>query len=160
MRTSNWKKTIARLGLCAVIGMASFSIGSIQSASAATPKSEKLLAFGKKYLGVPYRLGAPSGSTSYFDCSSFTQYVFKKNGVSLPRTSKEQYNKGKKVHRSSLSKGDLVFFTGSSGKGIGHVAIYAGNNKILHTYGKTGVTVSSLSTSYWNNHYVTARRVL
>ncbi|OXM16441.1 C40 family peptidase [Paenibacillus herberti] len=160
MRISNWKKTISRLSLCAVIGMAGFSIGTIQTASAATPKSEKLLSYGKKYLGVNYRLGAPSGVTYAFDCSSFTQYVFKNSGVSLPRTSNAQYNKGQKVARGNLSKGDLIFFTGRSGKGIGHVAIYAGSNKILHTYGKPGVTVSSLGTSYWNDHYVTARRVL
>ncbi|MGN7456918.1 C40 family peptidase [Paenibacillus pasadenensis] len=160
MRKSNWKKTIARLSLCAAIGVAGIHIGSLQTASAATPESEKLLDYGKQYLGVPYRLGAPSGVTYAFDCSSFTQYVFEKNGITLPRTSSQQAQKGDKVARGYLSKGDLVFFTNSNGKGIGHVAIYAGSNKILHTYGKTGVTVSSLGTSYWNKHYVTAKRVL
>ncbi|KKC46401.1 MULTISPECIES: C40 family peptidase [Paenibacillus] len=160
MRTSKWKKTIMNIGLCAVIGVSGLALGSASTAHAATPQAEKLLSYGKQYLGVPYRLGAPSGVTYAFDCSSFTQYVYKKTGVSLPRTSSEQAAKGVKVTRGYLSKGDLVFFTGSSGKSIGHVAIYAGSNKILHTYGKTGVTISSLGTSYWNNHYVTAKRVL
>jgi lipoprotein Spr len=160
MRTSKWKKTIMSISLCAVVGMSGLALGSASTAHAATPEAEELLSFGKKYLGVPYRLGAPSGVTYAFDCSSFTQYVYENNGISLPRTSAEQAAKGEKVPRGYLSVGDLVFFTGSSGKSIGHVAIYAGSNKILHTYGKTGVTISSLGTSYWNKHYVTAKRIL
>lgn len=112
-------------------------------------------------MGTPYKFGAPSGVTSIFDCSSFTQYVYKKNGITLPRTSREQATKGYYVSRSNLRKGDLVFFsTRSSGGRIAHVGIYAGSGKILHTYGAGGVKYSSLSSDWWSSHYITARRVI
>jgi len=136
------------------------AIGQAPAASAAT-KADKILALGHKYLGTPYKFGAPSGVTYAFDCSSFVQYIFGKYGVKLPRTSKAQATKGVYVSKSNLKKGDLVFFsTSSSGGAIGHVAVYAGNGKILHTYGKPGVTYSSLNSSWWKSHYKTARRVL
>ncbi|MBO9606878.1 MAG: C40 family peptidase [Paenibacillaceae bacterium] len=127
----------------------------------AASRADSVLSTAAKYLGTPYKFGAASGQTRNFDCSSFTQYVFKKYGVSLPRTSKAQSGKGTFVSRSNLKKGDLVFFSTPSSKGkIAHVGIYAGNGKFIHTYGKPGVMYSSLSSSWWSSHYITARRVL
>lgn len=124
-------------------------------------QAEKIISTGTKFLGVKYRFGAPSGSTYAFDCSSFTQYIFKKNGITLPRTSTQQSTKGIKIAKKDLAIGDLVFFKdpGRSGK-IGHVAVYAGNNEILHTGGKAGVKFSKLNSPYYTKHYVTARRVV
>ncbi|WP_052476243.1 C40 family peptidase [Cohnella kolymensis] len=124
-------------------------------------QAEKIISTGTHFLGVKYRFGAPSGITYAFDCSSFTQYIFKKNGIVLPRTSSQQSTKGVKIAKKDLAIGDLVFFKdpGRSGK-IGHVAVYAGNNKILHTGGKGGVKFSTLSSPYYTKHYVTARRVV
>jgi cell wall-associated NlpC family hydrolase len=155
-------RKIAGVSLCAVIGFTGIALGQAPQASAAsTSKADKIISLGKKYLGVKYRFGAPSGSTSAFDCSSFTQYVFGKYGVKLPRVSSAQAKRGYKVAKSNLKKGDLVFFTvPRTGKNIGHVGIYVGNNKMLHTYGKPGVTYSSMNTTYWKSRYVTARRVL
>ncbi|MBB6669181.1 C40 family peptidase [Cohnella nanjingensis] len=154
-------RKVASISLCAVIAFTGAAMASSPSASAATTKADKIITLGKKYLGVKYRFGAPSGKTSVFDCSSFTQYIFGKYGVKLPRVSSSQATKGKKIAKASLKKGDLVFFkTSRTGSKIGHVAVYIGSNKILHTYGKPGVTVTSLSSTYWKQHYVTARRVL
>ncbi|MFD2612196.1 C40 family peptidase [Paenibacillus gansuensis] len=155
-------RTIAQIGLCAAIGMSSLTLAAPHKAEAATSRGDKVISIGKKYLGVRYQFGAPTGTTRTFDCSSFTKYIYKKVGVSLPRISKDQAKKGYKVAKSNLRKGDLVFFWGRNGKGrVAHVAIYAGNNKLLHTYKKgVGVTYSSLNSSYWKKHYVTARRVL
>ncbi|TNJ66003.1 NlpC/P60 family protein [Paenibacillus hemerocallicola] len=88
--------------------------------------------------------------------TSFTQYVYKLNGVSIPRSSRQQSKAGTYVPRSQLQPGDLVFFYSP----IHHVAIYMGNGKILHTYGKGGVTISNLNSGNWNRNYTTARRVL
>ena len=66
---------------------------------------------------VKYSFGANSftsaGGTG--DCSSFVQYVFSQNGVSLPRTAESQYNssKGKAVSKDQLQVGDVVFFQGT-----------------------------------------------
>lgn len=161
--TAKMIRKLATFGLCLTIAGSGTLLARTPTASAATTataKADKIIALGKKYLGVKYRLGAPSGSTSVFDCSSFTQYIFGKYGVKLPRVSSAQAKKGKTVAKADLKKGDLVFFKSSNSSSIGHVAVYIGGNKILHTYGKPGVTVTSLSASYWKSHYKTAKRVL
>ncbi|CAI6085101.1 C40 family peptidase [Cohnella sp. JJ-181] len=122
----------------------------------ASSKASSIVALGKRYLGVRYKFGAKTGNTSSFDCSSFTQYLFRKYGVSLPRESKAQSKAGRYVSKSNLKPGDLVFFYSP----IHHVGIYIGGGKVIHTYGKPGVTISSINSGWWKNHYTTARRVL
>lgn len=124
--------------------------------SATSSKANSIIATGKQLMGTPYRFGAQAGEISTFDCSSFTQYVFSQNGITIPRSSKEQSQVGTYVPRSQLQPGDLVFFYNP----IHHVAIYIGNGQILHTYGSGGVTISNLNSGWWDNHYQTARRVL
>ncbi|MBD3108398.1 C40 family peptidase [Bacillus sp. AGMB 02131] len=85
-----------------------------------------IIAEAKKYLGTPYVWG---GSTpSGFDCSGFTSYVFKKAGISLPRTSRAQQNVGTQVSLSNVQPGDLVFM----GKPAYHVGIYIGGGQWIH----------------------------
>lgn len=122
-----------------------------------TEAAEKIIATAKQYIGVPYLWGGatPSG----FDCSGFVQYVFKKHGITLPRTSKEQYTVGTYVSRANLKVGDLVFFN-TSGSGISHLGIYIGNDQFIHSSTSKGVTITSLSSSYWSSRYWGGRRVL
>ncbi len=107
------------------------------STSTSTSKGKQVVAYAKKFVGNPYRYGGTS-LTKGADCSGFTQSVYKKFGISLPRTSGEQRSVGKKV--SSLKKakaGDLICY-------YGHVAIYMGNNKIVHASSKkTGIKIST-----------------
>lgn len=122
--------------------------------------ASNIVSFGSRFLGTDYKFGAKSGQTNVFDCSSFVQYVYKKNGVSLPRSSKQQSQKGTAVSKSNMKQGDLIFFDVTKRAGIDHVAIYAGNGKILHTYKKgIGVTYSTLS-GYWSKHIVKIKRVI
>jgi len=151
-------KVILACGL-AVTGLFGTMIGTSTQASAATPESLNLLAFGKDYIGTPYQYGAAAGSTSAFDCSSYVQYVFEQAGIDLPRTSSGQASIGEKVDKAFLSVGDLLFFK-TGGGGISHVGIYAGDGKMLHASSSQGVTVSSINSNYWTKAYVTARRVL
>lgn len=119
----------------------------------------KIANTGKKYLGVRYLFGAASGRTDAFDCSSFTQYIFKKNGISLPRSSRQQAKAGKYVSRSNLQPGDLIFSDTNRDGVINHVSLYIGNGKLLHTYAVgIGVTISTFKGSAWDRNYVTARR--
>ncbi|MDQ0416720.1 cell wall-associated NlpC family hydrolase [Croceifilum oryzae] len=136
---------------------------SVTSGQSTVTVADKIIATGEKYLGTPYKYGAPSGQTKVFDCSTFTQYVFGQYGIKLPRTSASQYaSVGTPVSKSNLQVGDLLFFSSSkSGKGkVGHVGIYAGNNRILHTYGQGGVRYDSLSTKWLAASYIGAKRVL
>ncbi|RTE11044.1 NlpC/P60 family protein [Paenibacillus whitsoniae] len=119
-------------------------------------KATNIIATGKQYLGVKYVYGTQKGRTNAFDCSSFTQFVFGKYGITLPRSSKEQSQVGAYVPRNQLKPGDLVFFYSP----IHHVGIYMGNGKVLHTYGSPGVTVSDMNSGWWSKHYKTARRVI
>lgn len=124
--------------------------------------ADKIIATGEKYMGTPYEFGAKSGQTNTFDCSSFVQHVYKENGIDLPRNSRQQAQVGETVSKSELQKGDLLFFeVRSHHQGqIGHVGIYAGNNKILHTWGPDGVRYDDLSDGWLKEGYVTAKRVI
>ncbi|MDR6225760.1 C40 family peptidase [Desmospora profundinema] len=131
-----------------------------QQSQSQTAFGDRIIQTGEKYMGTPYKLGARSGQTQTFDCSSFVQYVFGQNGVKLPRTATQQSYVGKEVSRSELQKGDLVFFKLQSSNGnIGHVGIYAGDGKLLHTYGPGGVRYDSMSTKWLDWGYLKAVRV-
>lgn len=109
-------------------------------------------------LGTPYRYGGSSPEAG-FDCSGLVGYVFRTIGIDLPRVSRAMAGEGAKVaNRDALAEGDLVFF-GKRGR-IDHVGIYIGEGQFLHAP-RTGrdVTVSSLTSGYWSQKYVEARRL-
>jgi cell wall-associated NlpC family hydrolase len=106
--------------------------------------------------GVRYRNGGsdPSG----FDCSGFTQYVYAKHGVALPRAVREQFGVGKPVW-DGVEAGDLLFFS-TAEPGASHVAIAVGGDEFVHAPSSTGVVrVEHLSASYWSQRFIGARRV-
>lgn len=136
---------------------AASSSTSITATSASmSGKASRIISTGKQYLGVRYVFGTQKGRTNSFDCSSFTQYVYGKNGINLPRSSRQQSQTGTYVARNQLQPGDLVFFYSP----IHHVGIYMGNGKVLHTYGSPGVTISDMNSGWWSKNYKTARRVI
>jgi len=118
--------------------------------------SSELVDKALSLLGVPYVFGGTNRSG--FDCSGYTQYVFKSFGVSLPRTAAEQFNVGSAVSRGELKPGDLVFFHTYT-SGASHVGIYIGGGQFVHA-SNSGVIVSNLSESYYASRYLGARRVL
>ena len=103
---------------------------------------KRLVHFARKHLGKPYKYGArPWEAPRVFDCSSFVQYLYKRIGIDLPRTALEQAHFGRKVDikKEKLQPGDLIFLKGKWGhydpqfpQGVGHVAIYVGDGKIIH----------------------------
>ncbi len=142
---------------------------------AASDKVEKVIEEGTKHMGVKYVYGATryhngkgvllSGfSAQAFDCSSLMQYMFKKGAdVNLQVTTRTQVVQGKTV-TDGLRRGDLMFFTNASRKNntgverIGHVALYLGNNYILHTasdYAK----IEQISSTRWS-YYIQSQRMI
>lgn len=113
-----------------------------------------LMADAANQIGVPYVWG---GTTiSGFDCSGFVQYVFRQNGLQLPRTVAEQYRAISKV--STPRPGDLVFFE-TYRAGPSHNGIYIGNNQFIHAGSSTGVTIANLESNYWKQRYLGAGRI-
>lgn len=124
-------------------------------------RANKIIKTGEKYLGTPYKFGSSSNTTRTFDCSSFVQRVYAENGIKLPRNSRQQSKVGTTVPKSQLQKGDLIFFKTKKSNGrVAHVGIYAGNNKILHTWGPGGVKYESLNTPWLKQGYLHAKRVI
>jgi peptidoglycan DL-endopeptidase CwlO len=128
-----------------------FPLPSRGAAGSASSFGYDVVEYAKNFLGVPYRWTGTSPETG-FDCSGFTQYVFKHFGILLNRTSSAQAQQGTKVSRSELQPGDLIFI----GFPIHHVGIYVGNDHYIHAP-RTGdvVKISSLKYSKFN----TGRRV-
>ena len=124
---------------------------STSSTSSKTTGSD-VVAYAKTFLGCKYVYGGTSPSG--FDCSGFTQYVYKHFGYSLSRTSSAQRSNGVAVSKSNLKAGDIVCFSG-------HVGIYVGGNQFIHAENPAnGVTISLLSESYYTSTYITARRII
>lgn len=122
-------------------------------------KGDAIIATAKTYMGVPYVFGGESPTTG-LDCSSFTQLVMKKNGITLPRTAAEQYSQGTAVSKDNLQIGDLVFFT-TYKPGASHVGFYMGNQQFIHASSAAKqVTISSLDEAYYTEHYIGARRYI
>ncbi|WP_333474274.1 C40 family peptidase [Paenibacillus gyeongsangnamensis] len=165
MKKSQFVKTLAGITLTFAIAFSGSMVVTPQQAHAATVSSssvaDNVIATGKRFLGVPYRFGAASGRTDLFDCSSFTQYVFKQNGINLPRNSRQQSTVGTPVAKDQLQPGDLIFSDTNHDGIINHVSIYMGNNQVIHTYRVgIGVTISNFAGSAWDRGFVTARRVI
>jgi cell wall-associated NlpC family hydrolase len=134
--------------------------GSSRPASASTAR---VINTAEDYIGVPYRWGGTSPETG-FDCSGYVRYVFARQGVQLPRTSREQAGAGQAVTArvSQLRQGDIMLFA-ETRKAISHVAIYAGGGRIIHSSSSGGgVRYDVLDTKrgqWFVQHMVAARRL-
>jgi len=121
--------------------------------------SNQIETTAKSLLGTEYKYGA-NGPYQY-DCSSFTKYVFSKQGITLPRVSRDQARVGQLIHTSSLlQKGDLIFFDSNHSSEISHVGIYLENGNFIHaSSSKEKVVISSLNSNYYRKHFKWGRRV-
>jgi len=125
-------------------------------------KKDEILETAKEYLGVKY-IWAANGPSA-FDCSGYTKYVYKKNGITIPRYSGHQANVGVKVSYDELQEGDLVFFDTAKGfrKKVNHVGIYIGNNQFIHaSSAQKRVMITSFSQKkFYKNRFLHGRRLI
>lgn len=116
----------------------------------------------KRFLGVPYVWGATGPDK--FDCSGFTQWVYRDVGINIPRVSRDQARVGEYVNYDNLKRGDMVFFS-TDKKRVGvvtHVGIYLGNGDFIHasSTGKKVVIYNFDKKEYYKKHFLWARRLI
>jgi len=125
--------------------------------------NKKVESYAKKLLGYKYVWGATGPKT--FDCSGFTQKVYRKTaGIRLPRVSRDQAKVGKYIKYAKLKKGDMVFFDTEKKytKRVNHVGIYIGNNKFIHASSarKKIIITSFKRKPFYKKRFLWGRRVL
>jgi hypothetical protein len=131
---------------------------------AASVSAASVIRTANRYEGIRYSYGGAS-PTKGFDCSGFVQYVFARNGIDLPRTARQIAEVGEPIsmNRDELREGDLLFFAGN-GTRIDHVAIYLGDDRIIHsTASGGGVREESLTSprgEWFERRMVAARRIV
>ena len=172
-KSGNWYKTYYRNR---VVYLSASYAAVLSLEQSENEDVENVLEEGYKLLGVPYVYGAVrfhdgkgnllSGfNVQKFDCSSLVQYAFYKGANEILQVNtRTQVKQGKYVAKKDLQRGDCIFFTNESRKHltgverVGHVAIYLGNNYILHT-ASDYARIESVSNARWN-HYIEARRFI
>ena len=114
-------------------------------------KRYSIVKTAEKYLGVRYKFGGmdPKG----FDCSGYSSYVYKMNGLLLPHSAQQQFANGRRIGIKKAKPGDLVFFR-TSGWKISHVGIYLGDYRFIHapSRGKS-VCYEDIRKDYWRKRY-------
>lgn len=121
-------------------------------------KVSDIIKTAKSYMGTPYVFGGttPKG----FDCSGYLQYVFQKQGISIPRTADEQYKLGLRTKSTKeLVPGDLVFFE-TYEKGASHCGIYLGKDEFIHASTSKGVRIDALSNDYWKPRFLGGKHIV
>ena len=147
-----------------------------QTFAQASASADRVIEEGKKLLGHPYVWGSQryhwgngklntAFKAGEYDCSALMQYIFFKGaGVCLDLNTRTQVLQGAQVERQNLKRGDLMFFTNASRyhntgvERVGHVAIYLGDNYILHTASDHAV-IEQISATRWS-YYIVAKDVL
>lgn len=132
--------------------------GASGAASAAAPQAgaSAVTKAVRRRIGAAYRMGA-TGPNRY-DCSGLTVEAFAAAGITLARTSYDQYKQGTPVARNEIRAGDLVFFN-AAGPGASHVGIATGRTTLISATTSRGVIEHRLNDSYWGSRYLGARRM-
>lgn len=126
--------------------------GPVRSVAAPGADRDAVVSYARRFLGTPYVWGG--ASPAGFDCSGFTSYVYAKFGVRMVHYTGSQYAAYRKVPRNKLRAGDLVFFSG-----LGHMGIYIGRGRFIHSPSSGGVVrINDINDGWYRTSYVGAVR--
>lgn len=134
----------------------------VQYSKTLNPEIDSIIALGKTLIGKPYR--SKINQSVLLDCSGFIQYIFKKSGIEVPRTSRSMYSISKEVSLKEAQKGDLLFFKGRNKNNptIGHVSMVIQNDstgmKMMHSCHR-GVIIDDFPRSYYRERLVAIGRI-
>ena len=151
---SKTKQPIALLCLTAILLLSACA----SMKPAATPEAHghlraRIVHHAEQALGIPYRYGGET--VRGFDCSGLTRHVYAAAGLSLPRTTEDQYRRASAIAFDALAPGDAVFFH-LDGK-PSHVGIYIGGGEMIHAPSSGGVVRRErIDKDYWRSRYVGA----
>ena len=119
-------------------------------------RNMRLFQYIDSWYGTPYCMGG--NTKNCIDCSAFVQLFFSSiYGITLPRTARDQYKKSRRISRTKLQEGDLLFY--NTRGGISHVGIYLQNNKFVHAASSGGVMISDMFDPYWMRKFMGVGRV-
>jgi cell wall-associated NlpC family hydrolase len=125
---------------------------SVQLPAPAPTIADAVAAQAPHFLGVPYVWAGTT--TSGFDCSGFTRFMYLRFGITLDHSTYSQWDAGRHIDKSDLRPGDLVFF------GLGHVGLYLGHGRFIHApHTGTVVSIDSLDSGWYAPMYSGAVRV-
>lgn len=125
--------------------------------TSSSPVTNKLVEHYTEWKGTPYKMGGQSKWG--IDCSAFVQLTYNKVfGKTVPRTTEQLSQSGKKITLAEAQVGDLILFkTGTKQR---HAGIYIGDGKFIHASTSKGVVTSKMETPYWRDNYWQTRRVV
>lgn len=138
-------------------GCSSTPVAAVKRVEATSQASERAASHALRMVGRPYRAGGETASAG-FDCSGLVQFSYRQAGVAVPRSTELQLRATRKISRSELRRGDLVFFD-QEGRKKSHVGVYLGDGRFVHapSSGKQ-VRVDRLDSRYWQSHLSDLRR--
>ena len=119
--------------------------------------NKKLIESVTSWLNTPYKYGGNTKQGT--DCSGFVQQVYSEvYGISLARSAADIYSQCKKISRTDLKEGDLVFFKINTPK-VGHVGIYLTDEYFIHASTQKGVIISNLAETYYAKYFHSCGRM-
>lgn len=119
---------------------------------------DEIVKSARSFIGVPYLWGG--NTQGGLDCSGFTLAVYRLNGLSLPRSSREQFETGSPVERKDLRQGDLVFFNIAKKGAVSHVGVYIGDGQFIHAPGRGKTICAGSLKGYYLRTYAGGRKFL
>jgi cell wall-associated NlpC family hydrolase len=140
-----------------LLAVAAFSACEEDTPRSGSTAGDQAAAAAQSQVGTPYQWGGRTPGVG-FDCSGLTSWSWEQAGVAIPRTSRDQYAATERIGREDLRPGDLVFYA-ANGSTISHVAMYVGNDTLVHGRSSVARVSEDQLSTWWTDALVGYGRV-